>query len=760
MDFSREDNKISRISPYFVASTIILAAVVAFFVFVKDPGGIVALRWLFVIFLVSFIMRKFLIIDALPLWDYGFGLSYGLGIALSFFLAFIISSLKILPFDNTVCFLSVALLGIVPVIINSFRENGKMKWTSNEFARFLFGFAIFSIVYVFAFWVIGFNPLIDSGTENYMDYGFMQAIYRQKLLAPYDIWFSNKKLNYYYLGQASATFMSRLALTTPEYGYNLSLATFWGMVFVMTGEIAYGVIAIIINTTEVNVENLPFRNVFGDVTHINIFEYLGKYEKKFVCALSVFVAGFYSAFAGNGHWLIFGVIKPLLNILKTGSVGEDSYWFPSGTVYISTDLGDIDNGKNEFPAYSAILGDLHAHVINVIFVLPLVALLIDYIFSKDSKRKWLQVILCGILLGLYKGSNFWDFAIYYVITGGVIVFTELGRRGVNISTIRDILIKAIVVTTLSYITILPFTLGFNKMASAVHFAKNHSPIYKMVVLWGVPIIITVSLVIFLYMGKGRIYTFKQGEKSGLLAFILCTIGLVVTPELLYVEDIYGEGFARFNTMFKLTYQAFILFGIIIGIAAGIFMINYFVTSHGLFAVIAIVVINLLLVAYTPHSIKDWFADVTKIEDRIGISAVAGHWDDEYYFDMAAAKLINEDSRNVVNIIEGQGSSYTHADSVSVFTGACTIVGWYVHEWMWRDDSRIVESRANEVMMFYEYGDLDYNRAIIDKYDIDYIYVGPSEYENYDVNLLGIESLGVTIWNESIDNHSCMLIKVK
>ena len=42
---------------------------------------------------------------------------------------------------------------------------------------------------------------------------------------------------------------------------------------------------------------------------------------------------------------------------------------------------------------------------------------------------------------------------------------------------------------------------------------------------------------------------------------LCAIGLIVIPELVYVRDIYENRNARANTMFKLTYQAYIMFGI-------------------------------------------------------------------------------------------------------------------------------------------------------------------------------------------------------
>ena len=36
------------------------------------------------------------------------------------------------------------------------------------------------------------------------------------------------------------------------------------------------------------------------------------------------------------------------------------------------------------------------------------------------------------------------------------------------------------------------------------------------------------------------------------------------PEVIYVKDIYGGEHYRANTMFKLTYQAFILFGMMMG----------------------------------------------------------------------------------------------------------------------------------------------------------------------------------------------------
>lgn len=41
-------------------------------------------------------------------------------------------------------------------------------------------------------------------------------------------------------------------------------------------------------------------------------------------------------------------------------------------------------------------------------------------------------------------------------------------------------------------------------------------------------------------------------------------GLIAIPEFVYVRDIYENGHARANTMFKLTYQAYMLFGMTMG----------------------------------------------------------------------------------------------------------------------------------------------------------------------------------------------------
>lgn len=730
-----------------IASIAILAEVFLFFIISKDSGSFDSLRWLIAIAGVAILLRPYLAVKELKFFDNGFCLSFCLGLGISFLLSFFVSAIGICEFNTFICFASVIILSALAYVLPKFVNINAYKWDKESICRFIWGFAIFALFFQFAFWVIGFRGDLDWTTENYMDYAFMQAIFRQKLAIPYDVWMAGEKLNYYFLGQEAAVFLCRLAFTTPEYGYNLMLCTFWAVNFVATGEIVYALV-----------------NAIG----VNTRCHEGKV--KIASLIAAATGAVYNAFAGNGHWLVYGVLGRVLNIGSSGPGNEFSYWFPSGTVYISTELGDLDNGKNEFPAYSAILGDLHAHVINVIFVVALLVLIFDYIFIKkeDEKKSYANLVLCGVLLGLYKGSNFWDFAIYYVIVGAIVVFGDFAKKGINIKSAAGVAIKALLVTAVSTVVILPFTLNFKKMASQICIAQCHSPIGKMIVLWAIPVVVTVAFIILINM-KNNVLEITVPTKAALSAFCLCVLGLVLTPEVIYIKDIYGDENARFNTMFKLTYQAFILFGIIIAVTVGLLLINAFIKKRektggtiGLAVAGVLMAITILLATYTKDALSDWMGDVTEKLEREGISTIEPLYNQyDWYYQMQIYDALKNDDKKVLNIAEGSGDSYCHECSISTLTGACTPLGWYVHEWMWRDDGDYVAVKCAEVADFYQSGDSNMIDEFIKKYDIDYIVIGPEEQKRYFIDVPSLTEKGDTIWEAYDVNLGDMkLIKVK
>lgn len=724
------------------SSLVVIAAAIICLLLMKDTGTTAAVCWLAVVFSVSYFLRPLIPINRLKLPDSGFGLSFGAGIFLCFYPAWTFSAVTGVEFADAVVYSSFVIMSVAGLAVRKFiyREDYARFF---DFKKFLNGFAVFAVIFVAFFWVIGFNPSVDPGTENYMDFGFMQTIYRQKSAIPVDPWFAGTKLNYYYLGQSLSVYMCRLCHTTPEFGYNLMLCTFIGMVFMMVYELVSGVANCLVP----------------------------KFSPKDLCvgAAGIF-GGSIAAFAANPHWLLYGILAaPLSHMFGDGDHG---YWFPDGTVYINTSTGDPDNGKNEFPAYSVILGDLHAHVINLIFVLPLLAILFDMCLTESDKDRDKELstksvaghlLLISMLLGYYKGANYWDFAIYYVITGAVILFTDLGRKGIRAKMFLDFAAKALFVTVISIVSILPFTLNFIKMESGVYMCDNHSPFDKLAVLWLLPVAGTVCLIAFLYSKRGRDIVSNRTGCLGFLAFMLCTVGLVITPEIVYVKDIYGDANQRFNTMFKLTYQAFTLFAVIIGIAFA-FVLYGVLAEHNrrknMLMAVLFVVTAALSVSYTPYSSYQWFGKYWNSSARIGISSLRPLYADDFYsFEMESYDRLKDDDRKVLNIIEAAGDSYTHESALSVYSGACTPLGWYVHEWMWHNDPEPVRQRADSVRYFYCSGDIEYCREFLKQYDTDYILVGPAEVCKYAVNRNGFWNFGEPVADKIWQDCELSLIKV-
>ena len=179
--------------------------------------------------------------------------------------------------------------------------------------------------------------------------------------------------------------------------------------------------------------------------------------------------------------------------------------------------------------------------------------------------------ICCLPACFLEWTNFWDFVIYFVVTGGVMLFGNIVRLGGRIRKILAVtIVQALELLAVSYLVILPFTIQFDSMVDGVGIAKYHSYFYQLLVLWGIPVLLVLVFVISLLREK-----LKQVEHKSLYSLMaatdvpdlfalitgLCAVGLILIPELVYVRDIYENGNARANTMFKLTYQAYILFAL-------------------------------------------------------------------------------------------------------------------------------------------------------------------------------------------------------
>ena len=696
-------------------------------------------RWLTVCLIISMIMKPLFPFGALKPADGGFCVSLGLGTGIMFTAVWFVCAVIRISFGSVSCVVCVVLFVLFVLLKSKAVSAGKEICDDNiagERRRFLLGFAAFALLFIIAFWVKGYKPFIDHQTEQYMDYGFMNAMYRQRRVPFEDMWFAGKRVNYYYLGQAAAVFLCRLAFVTPEYGYNLMLCTLFA---------SFGISVFVL---------------------VDSFLFLIKGMKRRYSVTGGIMASLMCTCGGNGHWIIYGIIKQIENKIR-GVVPDKRYWFPTSTLFIGYDPDTLDKAKHEFPSYTLVLGDLHAHVCNMLFTIPFLILLIDYALTPKEHKKRSQLLIMGLILGLFKGVNYWDFPIYFVVAGAVILFCDVREAGMNVPTVMSVLLKGLFIYITGTLVMLPFSLNYSIPTGGIHLCDRHSPIDKFIIIWFVHLIMVLSLLMYIFL---RMHSVRRtGDKPRftvheliITAITLCGLGLLMLPELVYVKDIYGDKFQRYNTMFKLTFQGFILLSISAGICIGVFLnggsskkrVRVILKSAGCIYSAA----ALALAAYMGWSVRAWFGNVFDVSSRKGISASDFISEDPSYDNVREAiDILNKDRNTRLRIIEEAGNSYRDENRLSVFTGASTVEGWYVHEWVWHGDGDEVKARRGEVNYFYTGGDEEYCRELIGKYNLDYIYVGPSAVKRYDINYEGFRDLGEHVWDSKDGRY--MLIRV-
>ena len=103
-----------------------------------------------------------------------------------------------------------------------------------------------------------------------------------------------------------------------------------------------------------------------------------------------------------------------------------------------------------------------------------------------------------------------------------------------------------------------------------------------------------------------------------------------------------------------------------------------------------------------------------------------------------------------------GDSYTDTDFISAFSGVPTVVGWRVHEWLWRGGYDPVGKREAEVARFYETASPAEAAEIIEKYNLGWVVVTAREKEKYKIDDKIIRALGEVVY----EGKMSYLVRIK
>lgn len=664
----------------------------------------------------SFVFRSFI--------DRGYIFAKVFGMVTISYVLFALSTLHILPFT----YFSILLAGYLTVALSLLPIFMQQKFKKYIFSlvknrQVIMFVVIEEIIFLLCLTLWSFirshQPDIH-GLEKYMDFGFVNSILKTDYFPAKDLWLAPFSINYYYFGHLITAVLTKLSMLSSAITYNLMIATLFAFAFSCSFSIGINLISRVIHETKI---------------HINISQF-----KKL---LTILFAGGISAFllslSGNLH-AVYTFFKPYSNENPIPFWGlqflpetfPNAYWYPNATRF-------IHNTIHEFPIYSFVVSDLHGHVIGIPIVLTIVAILLhEFLFSKTFSL-WTKILLSFLLACAYM-TNALDGPIYLLLTLSVITFHLQKFHKIILSQVikKFALTFLVLVSGLAFFS-LPFSLHFNSFVNGIgvlcapdfltNFGKigpflfepqhcQKSPLWQLLILHGFFMFWTFILW-FTILRK------KIALRTDLFVAILCAVSFlfIIIPEFFYFKDIYPAHY-RANTMFKLTYQSFML----LSLASGYTIVRVILNIKiGYWISICAGIFALFLVSIYPYfAINSYYENLKTYRGLNGVSYLKTL----YPQDFTAIEWLRENIPGQPIILEAQGDSYTDYARVSTHTGLPTVLGWTVHEWLWRGSYNIPSPRIADVQTLYESKNIFQVKNLIQKYEIQYIFFGQLERQKY------------------------------
>jgi len=644
--------------------------------------------WLF-IQLISFVILPISVKLFSSLPDRGYSLNKSFALVLYVYLVWLASSLHLLPFTQTAIILVGLIISLFSVAI--FLRNFSTQNSQSEHPKaqhYLLVEAVFFLLFVIFAYLKYRTPAI-YGTEKPMDFALINGIFRSRFFPPNDAWYANASINYYYYGHYLVAFISKITSIPTRIIYNLALP----LIFALTGV-----------------------NIFGIISNSG----KGDHKRYFFAFLGIILV----LFASN-----FDTTIQVVRAALTNTTAAISWWNPSrviGRSFFSDPNGYLT--ITEFPLFSLLLGDVHAHVLALLFGSLFLGICLAY-FRKPS---FSIVILGSLVLANLGMTNPWEIPGYLFLTFFLIIFST--------SNLDQILRRLVLGGTCFLILLLPFLLNFQPIVPVndpkpfISFISNvasigrHTLLSEFLTIWGTHLALLAVVILTLRR--------KLISKINTFPFILCFSGLalLIFCELFFINDFFQPPLERLNTVFKFYYQAWLILGVGVVALFFNFQSSLFKNKIILLATATLLLGNFgYLIFALPVRLGEFQPDAWTLDGLkyLSFGTLANQ------ADLAAIDWFNRNVVESTNIVESAAdssgsTSYTQVGRISAATGLPTIIGWSAvnHEGGWRNSSPEVTERVNDARTIYESSNLETVRHLLQKYQVKYVVMGEQERSSY------------------------------
>ncbi len=709
------------------------------------------LRWLLVVEILGLLAWPLVhrALGRLP--DRGYFAAKSVGLLLFGVLSWLGFSLGLLRNDQGGACLAAAGLGLAA---HASRSGVASCWTwarANAWIV-LTAEAVFGVAFALCAVARAFDPAADH-TERPMDLLLLAGIDASPVYPPRDPWLSGHAISYYYFGHWLLAGLGRLAGLPPALSYNLGLACWFGLL--VSGAFGLGfVLTALVDPGRRRAALATGALAAGLVACVGNPQGAADVLQRHGVDLTAFAQGrvAHNFAPPPEHWW---------------------WWRASRVLEDREPGGDAVEIIDEFPAFSYVIGDAHAHVLAMPFGMLCMLLALDLHLGLRADQRRLGeragLVLAMVAIGALLFANTWDFPAQWTLAVLAAVLAGAWRAGAVIG---------VAVPFGAALLYLPYLVASQSQAEGLRSALAHpTPLPQLLLMFG-GLLLGVAPLAFDGLRSRRAWGLALGcgavgpmlvaglvhgnatprPTLGMLGFLLASlvlaglseerraparrfalllaglgVWLAIVPELVFIADGFGT---RMNTVFKMYYQAWLFLavaaslGIVEGLRAG---------RAARATACAALVVGAGGVWYTAEALAtEMGRGGTPTFDALAYARESAP--DEW----AAIEWIREHAPLDAVVLQAKGASYRSEQSrLSVATGRATLLGWEGHELQWRGArfAAMTDGRDAALDVVYRSGNAASLGETLGRFGIGYVFVGPFERENHGIDAVREAVLG-------------------
>ncbi|HEU5381945.1 MAG TPA: DUF2298 domain-containing protein [Ktedonobacteraceae bacterium] len=396
--------------------------------------------------------------------DRGYLFAKTLGLLLLAYGCWLLSNWRIVAFSHLSTLLMVGLLASMALLLVVWLRRTLWAFLRERWRLFLLEECVFTLAFLLFVVIRSFNPDLwhpALGGEKPMELAFLNGILRSPYMPPLDPWFSGGSINYYYFGYIIIGALIKFTGIVPTTAFNLAIPTLFALTF------------------------------------SGAFSIVHSFSRRVPLAL---LGGYLVALLGN----LDGAIQELQRLiawLQHVPVPLFSYWQSSRVIPFTI---------NEFPFWSFLFADLHAHVI----CMPLSVLLLgqvaslflaDRVKAFTKREEQVSRLLCYPLVAFVFGSiacvNPWDMPVYALIVGASMLINTFysGRAepvAKSLFRVGQTLCLFLCLAALSYLYYWPFYASYQQLyINGIGFVTHSTSIGAYLRIFGIWLFLAASFLL-------------------------------------------------------------------------------------------------------------------------------------------------------------------------------------------------------------------------------------------------------------------------